>query len=277
MPLQEVIAKYGAGGNYQNFMEMLKKSAAGQTSSLWENLCSIRAEGSSKDKATPGCSSTSTSDWNTNETDVSSSSQQCESSSSSSSKAAAVAECVGSSEDEQVLDSTTTSNGDVEKSCAESSNAPNSEENEEKAEEAVEGKNVDMPDSSGDVDNDCTSSPAKAGGNDECPPLRAKESAKTNGKDVAAVADNVSSSSGEWKVTPALENGEQPSTAGSVGKRKAHINYFYNKLLYNNENADEEDDDDDDCDDDDDYKGEAGDRVKQLDSRFVFCFVFLLR
>lgn len=226
MPLEQVMAKYQA--EVANpALKALKKDKDGKPGSPYLRA---RRGGATRDKPSSfalaaGCSSSS---WHDNEADVSSSSSQLCGSTSVAvkepkpAKPEPVAEGIGSSEADQVLDSTT-SNGD-------SAAVPSS------------AKSSDMPDSSEDVKDLVSPSKAAAlpnataetgvnGAEIEKTEPQGADSSKGGG-------DNVSSS------CSTLENGEagQQERISSSGRRRP-VDY---RLLRIDDGSEEDDDDEED-------------------------------
>ena len=233
MPLEEVMAKYQSELNPQ--IKNLKNEKCNK------RVCSASPflrgrrgkEKASSTSSGAGCSSSS-SLWNTNESDVSSSSQPC-GSTLSSTMDGKESECVGNNEAEQVLDSTT-SNGNVHTSPPVGSTA----------DVFVEPtKSEDMPDSSEDV-NKKVSSPSK---------ITSAESnvneVEVNGAESKRIGDADSSKSGGDNVSSSscipVENGDagQQERISSTGRRRIQPITLYHTLL-KKENEDSEEDDDDD-------------------------------
>jgi len=238
MPLEVIMAKYQT--------ETLRlKNVKNEKSGGKYTFASPYLRGrKGRDKAScsssgAGCSSTllqssssSTSAYNTKETDVSSSSQPCGSTLSSTVEQKE-AECPGSNEAEQVLDSTT-SNGTTHASPSAISVA-----------DIEPVKSMDMPDSSEDVKEKVSSpgkiSPSNAESNvneveiNGAEPVADADSSKGGG-------DNVSSSS----CTP-VENGDadQQERITSSGRRRTQSLDLYRDLLQKDNDDSEEDDDDD--------------------------------
>ncbi|XP_015607488.1 probable protein phosphatase CG10417 [Cephus cinctus] len=241
MPLEQVMAKYqSCTDSTIPVVKSLKGEKFGERACFSSPY--LRRRG--RDKAScsssdAGCSSSSTS-WNTNEADVSSSSQPCGSSSSSSSTSAVVevkqTETPGSSEAEQVLDSTT-SNGDVAHTSPPIGSTADAEPT----------KSADMPDSSEDINGKVStgkSVPAEpnvtdmeVNGGGSKGDFRDADSSKGGG-------DNVSSSSSSL-----LENGEagQQGRISSSGRRRIQlIDPYHNLLNKKDEESDEDSDDEND-------------------------------
>ncbi|XP_015428566.1 PREDICTED: probable protein phosphatase CG10417 [Dufourea novaeangliae] len=230
MPLEEVMAKYQSESNpnVKNLKnEKCNKLACSASPYLRGRKGREKATSSSSGA---GCSSSSSS-WNTNETDVSSSSQPCGSTLSSTMERKE-SECAANNEAEQVLDSTT-SNGNVHASPPVGSTA-----------DMELAKNVDMPDSSEDV-NKKVSSPGKitsVESNANEVEINGAESKRIGDADSSkSGGDNVSSSS----CTP-LENGDagQQERISSTGRRRIQPVTLYHTLL-KKDTADSEEDDDD--------------------------------
>lgn len=228
MPLEQVMAKYQS--EIANpAIKALKKDKDGKPASPY-----LRARRGGRDKAssssslTAGCSSSSS--WHDNEADVSSSSSQlCGSSSLPAPDVKTAPDSIGSSEAEQVLDSTT-SNGES------ASSLPSTEITDT-------AKAVDMPDSSGDVKD--LVSPSKAvqpllpNANNETGINGAERKSELQGADSSkGGGDNVSSS------CSTLENGEaeQQERISSSGRRRP-VDYG---LLCANDGSEEDDDDEED-------------------------------
>lgn len=233
MPLEEVMAKYQSELNPQ--IKTLKSEKCNK------RVCSASPflrgrrgkEKASSTSSGAGCSSSS-SLWNTNESDVSSSSQPC-GSTLSSTMDGKESECVGNNEAEQVLDSTT-SNGNAHASPPVGSTA----------DVFVEPtKSEDMPDSSEDV-NKKVSSPSKVTSAES----NANE-VEVNGAETKRIGDADSSKSGGDNVSSSscipVENGDagQQERISSTGRRRIQPITLYHTLL-KKENEDSEEDDDDD-------------------------------
>ncbi|XP_076755831.1 protein phosphatase 1G isoform X2 [Xylocopa sonorina] len=203
MPLEEVMAKYQSESN--------------------PNVKNLKNE---------KCCSSSSSSWNTNETDVSSSSQQCGSALSSTMERKD-SECPGSNEAEQVLDSTT-SNGNAHASPPVGSTA-----------DVETTKSADMPDSSEDVNTKVTS-PGKV----TCTQSNANE-VEVNGAQSKRIEDADSSKGGGDNVSSSsctpVENGDagQQERITSTGRRRIQPVTLYHTLLKKDNEDSEEDDDDD--------------------------------
>ncbi|XP_015524868.1 probable protein phosphatase CG10417 isoform X1 [Neodiprion lecontei] len=225
MPLEQVMAKYQS--EVANpALKALKKEKDGKPASPY-----LRARRGARDKAgsssllTAGCSSSSS--WHDNEADVSSSSSQlCGSTSIAASAAKVTPECIGSSEAEQVLDSTT-------------SNGESGVVTSPKVTETV--KSSDMPDSSEDIKEHVSPSKAQVQ-----PTTNDTEVNGTGGKAEHQGAD--SSKGGGDNVTSSscstVENGEaeQQERISSSGRRRP-VNY---ELLCVNDGSEEDDDDEED-------------------------------
>ncbi|XP_078044579.1 protein phosphatase 1G [Augochlora pura] len=231
MPLEEVMAKYQSESNPS--VKNLKNEKCNKLPSYFFNAYMRCRRG--KEKATPsssgaGCSSSSTW-WNTNETDVSSSSQPCGSTLSSTMKRKDT-ECPGNNEAEQVLDSTT-SNVNTHTSPPVGSTA-----------DVELAKSADMPDSSEDV-NKKVSSPGKI----TCTESNANE-VEVNGAESKRIGDADSSKSGGDNVSSSsctpLENGDagQQERISSTGRRRIQPITLYHTLLKKDTEDSEEDDDD---------------------------------
>jgi protein phosphatase 1G len=233
MPLEQVMAKYQAEVTNPNLKNIKNENCANRPHFPSPYLRSRR----NKDKGAcsssgAGCS-TSSSAWNTNETDVSSSSQPCESSSSTTNRK--IVESAGSSEADQILDSTT-SNGDVPRTSHVGSSL-----------DLEPAKSLEMPDSSEDVDDNV--SPSKATHSTSIPneaEINGEKSTKSfeDADSSKNTGDNECSSS----CTP-LENGEaeQQEKISSSGRRRNYLINLYKNLLNKMQDDnyyDYEDDDD---------------------------------
>ncbi|EZA47064.1 hypothetical protein DMN91_001451 [Ooceraea biroi] len=237
MPLEAVMAKYQTETLRFKNVKSEKSGAKNMFASPYlrgrrgrdKASCSSSGAGCSSTPLLPQSSSSSTSSWNTKETDVSSSSQPCGSALSSTAEQKE-SDCPGSNEAEQVLDSTT-SNGTARASPSVVSTA-----------DVEPVKSMDMPDSSEDV-KEKVSSPGKVAPCAEvneveingAEPLGDADSSKGGG------GDNVSSSS----CTP-VENGDadQQERITSSGRRRTQPSDLYRDLLQTNTDDSEEDDDD---------------------------------
>lgn len=238
MPLDQVIGKYQSEISNPHALNNLKSEKSNKRGCLY-----LRGR-KEKDKAScsssgAGCSSSSSA-WNTNEADVSSSSQpSCGSSMSSTTKRKESS--TGSNEAEQVLDSTTTSNGSVHASSVPVVSTDDIMET---------TKSADMPDSSEDV-KEKVSSPGKSASlsslpntNNEVELNGAKTKKRIEDADSSkGGGDNVSSSS----CTP-VENGDagQQERISSSDRRRVQSMELYQSFLKKNDEESEGDDDDDD-------------------------------
>ncbi|KAG7209101.1 hypothetical protein KM043_015247 [Ampulex compressa] len=233
MPLEEVMAKYQSDVTNPLIKNLKNEKCGKRACSASPYLRGRRGrEKASCSSSGAGCSSSSSSSWNTNETDVSSSSQPCGSTFASTMERKE-SECPGSSEAEQVLDSTT-SNGNARASPPVGSTA-----------DVEPTKSADMPDSSEDV-NEKVSSPGK----NICPESNINE-VEVNGAESKRIGDADSSKSGGDNVSSSsctpVENGDagQQERISSTGRRRIQPVDLYQSLLKKDDEDSEEDDDDD--------------------------------
>ena len=246
MPLEQVMAKYQSEV-LNPHLKSLKNDTSNRVCSASPYLRSRKGkEKASCSSSGAGCSSSSSA-WNTNESDVSSSSQPCGSSSSTSANRKESGS-PGSSEAEQVLDSTT-SNGEV-------SETPQLVASTEDLELT---KLVDMPDSSEDIEDKV--SPSKDPQAEQSPnDTEINGSSKKNFGDADSskgCADSVTSSS----CTP-VENGEaeQQGKISSSNRRKQQsaIDLYKSLLSKETENSDDDNEDEDDEENDESFEGSRG-------------------
>lgn len=261
MPLDQVMAKYSAEFGNLKFKPLNTESCASPSNFQSPYLRSGRSkEKGACSSSGAGCSTSSS--WNSNETDVSSSSQPCESSSSTADHKPA--ETAGSSEADQVLDSTT-SNGDVPRSSQVGSSA-----------DSGSVKSSEMPDSSEDVSD--TVSPSKATNSTTTP-----NEAETNGEqpskifEVADSSKNAGDNECSSSCTP-VENGEaeQQENISSSGRMKKQLINLYKSLITQAEDDSDDDEDDDDDENDKNFDGQPQRYILKLASTSFFEHYFLI-
>ncbi|XP_012272774.1 probable protein phosphatase CG10417 [Orussus abietinus] len=233
MPLEQVMAKYQSEGTNPSIKALKGEKCGGKrvcTTSPYLRGRRTRDKAISSSGASCSSSSSSTS-WNTNEADVSSSSQPC-GSSRSVAEESKQQECIGSSEAEQVLDSTT-SNGDI----------VHASQPVDSMVDTVPAKSADMPDSSEDVRDKVSpgeittarpSMTAETNGEGSKQSFRDADSSKSGG-------DNVSSSS----CIP-LENGEagqHERISSSKGRKWEDLETFRSRTSKRKKDDSSDDDD----------------------------------